>query len=331
LREDKAPEEAVIAPPAPLSAVTSSPAKARKAAARADAPAVRLSNEDKVLYPGKGYTKGDLARYYESVAEHALAHLAHRPLTLVRCPDGEGKPCFYQKHVGSGVPKAVGTVDVAEKEGGTGTYLVIEDVAGLVSLVQMGVLEIHPWGSTVADIEHPDRLIFDLDPDIGLSWDRIVEAALGLRKLLAGMGLETFAKTTGGKGLHVVLPVKPELGWDEAKGFTKAFAEAFAAAEPGRYTAVMAKRARKGRLFIDYLRNGRGNTAVGAFSTRARPGAPVSVPVSWAEVEDGIRSDAFTIETVATRLRKLRKDPWPGWDKAQEQSLVAAMRRLEPS
>jgi bifunctional non-homologous end joining protein LigD len=140
LREDKAPEEAVIAPPAPLSAVTSSPAKARKAAARADAPAVRLSNEDKVLYPGKGYTKGDLARYYESVAEHALAHLAHRPLTLVRCPDGEGKPCFYQKHVGSGVPKAVGTVDVAEKEGGTGTYLVIEDVAGLVSLVQMGVL-----------------------------------------------------------------------------------------------------------------------------------------------------------------------------------------------
>jgi bifunctional non-homologous end joining protein LigD len=145
------------------------------------------------------------------------------------------------------------------------------------------------------------------------------------------MGLETFAKTTGGKGLHVVLPVKPELGWDDAKGFTKAVAEAFAAAEPGRYTAVMAKRARKGRLFIDYLRNGRGNTAVGAFSTRARPGAPVSVPVSWAEVEDGIRSDAFTIETVPTRLRKLRKDPWPGWDKAQEQSLVAAMRRLEPS
>jgi bifunctional non-homologous end joining protein LigD len=249
-------------------------------------------------------------------------------LTLVRCPEGQGAACFFQKHVGSGVPKAVGTVDVAEKEGGTGTYLVIENVDGLVSLVQMGVLEIHPWGATVDDIEHPDRLIFDLDPDVGLPWDRIVEAALGLRKLLADLGLETFAKTTGGKGLHVVLPVKPELGWDEAKGFTKAVAEAFAAAEPERYTAVMAKRARKGRLFIDYLRNGRGNTAVGAFSTRARPGATVSVPVSWDEVEAGIRSDAFTIETLPERLRKLKKDPWPGWAKATQQSLAAAVRRF---
>jgi bifunctional non-homologous end joining protein LigD len=324
-RDDKAPEEAVIAPGVVPAAKEAVPKK--KAAAAAPA-RVRLSNEDKVLYPGSGFTKGDLGRYYETIAEYALPHLAHRPLTLVRCPEGQGAACFFQKHVGSGVPKAVGTVDVAEKEGGTGTYLVIENVEGLVSLVQMGVLEIHPWGSTVDDIEHPDRLIFDLDPDVGLPWDRIVEAALGLRKLLDDLGLETFAKTTGGKGLHVVLPVKPELGWDEAKGFTKAVAEAFAAAEPERYTAVMAKRARKGRLFIDYLRNGRGNTAVGAFSTRARPGATVSVPVSWDEVEAGIRSDAFTIETLPERLRKLKKDPWPGWAKATQQSLAAAVRRF---
>jgi bifunctional non-homologous end joining protein LigD len=338
LREDKAPNEAVIGPAgaAPEKAIarkkkatakkTNGTAKKKTApAARAQ---VRLSNEDKILYPGSGFTKGDLARYYETVAEHALPHLAHRPLTLLRCPEGQGAACFFQKHVGSGVPKAVGTVVVEEREGKDGTYLVIEDAAGLVSLVQMGVLEIHPWGSTVDDVEHPDRLIFDLDPDVGLSWDRIVDAAVGLRDLLADLGLETFAKTTGGKGLHVVLPVKPELGWDDAKRFTKAVAEAFAAAEPEKYTAVMAKRARKDRLFIDYLRNGRGNTAVGAFSTRARPGATVSVPVSWKEVEEGIRSDAFTIESVPARLRKLRKDPWSGWDKATKQSLVAAMSRL---
>jgi bifunctional non-homologous end joining protein LigD len=290
--------------------------------------AVKLSNEDKILYPGSGFTKLDLARYYETVAAHALPHLAHRPLTLVRCPEGEGKACFFQKHIGSGVPEAIGTVDVPEKDGSTGAYLVIEDLPGLIGLVQMGVLEIHPWGATADDLEHPDRLVFDLDPDVGLSWDRIVEAALALRKLLGELGLETFAKTTGGKGLHVVLPVKPELGWDDAKGFTKAIADAFAEAEPERYTAVMSKRARKGRLFIDYLRNGRGNTSVGAFSTRARPGATVSVPLSWAEVEAGVRSDAFTIETVPERLRKLRKDPWPGWDKACTQSLAAAVKRF---
>jgi bifunctional non-homologous end joining protein LigD len=326
LRDDKAPAEAVIAPAVAPAPAKRAPEKRKAAAARHTE--VRLSNEDKVLYPDGGFTKGDLARYYETVAAHALPHLAHRPLTLLRCPEGQGAQCFFQKHVGSGVPETVGTAEVAEKEGGTGTYLLIEDAAGLAGLVQMGVLEIHPWGGTVDDIEHPDRLIFDLDPDVGLAWDRIVEAALGLRRLLGEIGLESFPKTTGGKGLHVVLPVKPELGWDEAKGFTKAVAEAFAVAEPRRYTAVMSKRARKGRLFIDYLRNGRGNTAVGAFSTRARPGATVSVPVSWDEVERGIRSDAFTIETLPERLRTLKQDPWPGWAKATKQSLAAAVKRF---
>jgi bifunctional non-homologous end joining protein LigD len=333
IREDKVPEEAVIARPvAAPSATKGKPAEsaAKKGTAMRRAE-VKLSNEDKVLYPGSGFTKGDIARYYETVAARALPHLAHRPLTLVRCPEGEGKACFFQKHIGSGVPSAIGTVDVPEKDGSTGAYLVIEDVAGLIGLVQLGVLEIHPWGATADDIEHPDRLIFDLDPDVGLSWDRITEAALSLRKLLGELGLETFAKTTGGKGLHVVLPVKPELGWDDAKSFTKAIADAFAEAEPQRYTAVMSKRARKGRLFIDYLRNGRGNTAVGAFSTRARPGATVSVPLSWDEVEAGVRSDAFTIETLPERLRKLKKDPWPGWDEACKQSLAAAVKRFNPS
>jgi bifunctional non-homologous end joining protein LigD len=204
----------------------------------------------------------------------------------------------------------------------------VEDVAGLVGLVQIGVLEIHPWGSTIERPEQPDRLIFDLDPEEGLPWERIVEGALAMRQTLTALGLESFAKTTGGKGLHVVVPLTPKLDWDTAKEFSKAAAELLVAAAPTRYTTTLAKKARHGKIFIDYLRNGRGQTAVGAFSTRARAGAPVSAPLSWQEVENGVRSDAFSTATLPDRLAALPADPWAGFFEVKQQVSAAVRRKL---
>src|SRR5207249_3179079 len=210
----------------------------------------------------------------------ALPHLGFRPLSLVRCPEGWDKECFYQKHLSSGVPDVVGRVEIADK-GASETYLVIENLAGLIAMVQMGVLEIHPWGSTVKRLETPDRVTFDFDPDEGLPWREVTAAAIEMRAALAGIGLESFAKTTGGKGLHVVVPLAPKLGWDEVKEFAKWVADRFVAHYPDRFTANMAKRARQGRIFIDYLRNTRGATAIGAYSARARAGATVATPLFW--------------------------------------------------
>ena len=205
-------------------------------------------------------------------------------------------------------------------------YPYIEDLPGLIGLVQMGVLEIHPWGSRVNKLEMPDRVTMDLDPDEGLPWQRVTEAAVDVRDALAGIGLESFAKTTGGKGLHVVIPLTPKLGWDEIKAFAKWVADSLVAQCPQDFTANMAKRARRGRIYIDYLRNGRGATAVGAYTPRARPGAPVSTPVSWEEVEGGVRPDEFTVQTVPQRLSALPADPWAEIGKIR-QSISAAVRR----
>ncbi len=270
---------------------------------------VRLTNPDRVLYPEAGITKLALAQYYAAIADWALPHLAHRPLSLLRCPEGHHKHCFYQKHLSSGVPDVLGRVEITEKTVAR-PYLVIENLAGLVGIVQMGVLEVHPWGSTIDRIETPDRITFDFDPDIGLPWQRVTEAAIEMREALLGIGLQSFVKTTGGKGLHVVVPVAPRLGWDAVKEFARWVAERFVAAYPDRFTANMAKRARRGRIFIDYLRNMRGATAIGAYSPRAQPGAPVATPLSWEEVENGIRPDAFSVATVPTRLARLKSDPW---------------------
>jgi bifunctional non-homologous end joining protein LigD len=190
----------------------------------------------------------------------------------------------------------------------------------------MDVLEIHPWGSTIGNLETPDRVTFDLDPDEGLPWPRVTEAAVEIREALLGIGLKSFAKTTGGKGLHVVVPLTPKLQWDEAKAFTKWVADTLVAQSPGQFTANQTKKARQGRIYIDYLRNGRGATAVGAYSPRARPGAPVSTPLFWEEVENGMRPEAFTVETVPDRLAKLGADPWAEIGKIR-QSVSAAVRR----
>jgi bifunctional non-homologous end joining protein LigD len=216
---------------------------------------------------------------------------------------------FYQKHVGDEAPEAIKRFNIDGQEEPE-IYPYIEDLPGLIGLVQMGVLEIHPWGSRVEKLEMPDRVTMDLDPDEGLPWQRVTEAAIEVRDALAGIGLKSFAKTTGGKGLHVVVPLTPELNWDEVKSVAKWIADSLVARRPDYFTANVTKRARQGRIYIDYLRNGRGATAVGAYTPRARSGGPVSTPISWAEVEGGVRPDEFTVETVPHRLSALPADPW---------------------
>jgi bifunctional non-homologous end joining protein LigD len=299
--------------------------KSSRAAGPAAVAGVRLTHPDKVLYPGRGLTKLDLAQYYERIAEWILPHLVNRPLVLVRCPEGQGGECFYQKHLTEQFPAAV--LRVAVEEGGkTVPYGAVDSLPGLISLVQMGALELHVWGAHRDQIERPDYAVFDLDPDVGLPWERVAEAALGLRDLLAEAGLRSFLKTTGGKGLHVVLPLARRHTWDELKAFTRAVVEGMVAGQPDRYTSNPLKARRKGRIFVDYLRNGRGATSIGAYSSRSRPGAPVSTPLAWEELDGDVRGDTYTIENLPERLASLGADPWREMA-AVKQSITAAMKR----
>jgi len=268
---------------------------------------VRLSNPDKVLYPDQGITKGELADYYLAVADHMLPHVARRPLTLLRCPAGQETKCFYQRHAGSGVPDQLKTVAVPGFEE---PYLFIEDVGGLIAMVQMGVLEMHPWGVTVQEPDRADRIIFDLDPGEGLPFEEIIRAAHEVRTRLEKLGLRSFVKTTGGKGLHVVVPIRADRSWADVKQFAKSLSEKMAAGAPDRFLTRVSKAERSGRIFIDYLRNDPTSTAVGPYSTRARPGAPVALPLAWRQVREGLDPSAFTVETVPALIRKRKADPW---------------------
>ncbi|HVS03139.1 MAG TPA: DNA ligase D [Thermoanaerobaculia bacterium] len=289
---------------------------------------VKLSNPDRVLYPDQGITKRQLAHYYLEVAERILPHLSGRPLTLVRCPSGRHQECFYQKHLAEATPAALVPVEVREKSGKTTEYVAVESVAGVVSLVQLGVLEIHPWGSRRQHLDRPDVLIFDLDPGPGLAWTEVVGAARELRDLLAGLGLESFAKLTGGKGVHLVVPLRPQLEWGAAKAFARAVADMLAGQRPDRYTTNPLKSRRQRRIFIDYLRNGFGATAVAPYSTRARDGATVAVPVRWDELTPKTPPDKYTIKNLARRLAALRSDPWEGFFELPQElrpEIVAAL------
>ncbi|PYQ10067.1 MAG: DNA ligase D [Acidobacteria bacterium] len=299
-------------------------AEPKKAKADVVVAGVPITNPDRIVYPGQGLTKRDIALYYESIAGHILPHLEGRPTTLVRCPEGMGKPCFYQKHIGYWAPDTLRRVRIQEKKK-VGEYLVVDDLPGLIGLAQMGILEIHTWNSTVERLEEPDRVVFDLDPDAAVGWPAVVKTAERIRELLDGLGLAAYVKTTGGKGLHVVTPLRPDAGWDQCAEFSHVVAETIARRHPEEYLTEASKAARKGKIFIDWLRNVRGATSIAAYSTRARPGAPVSVPVTWEELAR-TRPDGYTVQTLSARLASLEQDPWAGYDQAG-QPLSSALRQ----
>ncbi len=268
-----------------------------------------ITHPDKLLWPEPGITKQELLDYYGLVAERMLPHVANRPLTLVRCPNGFGKPCFFQKHPGAGTLPGLRSVSIREKEG-KAPYSVLDDQLGLFGLVQLGALEIHTWGSRADDFEHPDILVFDLDPDEGVDYQAVIDGAHAVRQVFEHAKLESFVKTTGGKGLHVCVPISPDLSWDEAKEFTNHVASAMAAQAPSLYVATQSKAKRKGKTFIDYLRNARGATFIAPYSTRARENAPIAVPLEWDELSLKLPPAHFNVRNVGKRLAQLGRDPF---------------------
>ncbi len=323
LREDKNPEDVVREKT--MAGGPAGPEGGGEGAGPLTVAGVRVSSPDRVLWPGQGVTKGELFSYYEAVADAMLPQLVDRPLTLVRCPSGADEKCFYQKHAKDSIPDLVPRVRIEEKDGAE-PYMFVDGLPSLIALVQIGVLEFHVWGSRRDRLERPDRLVFDLDPDEELAFGAVARAALDLRERLAGLGLESFPKSTGGKGLHVVVPVTRRSDWDEARGFTQAVARAMVADEPDRFTAKMTKSRRTGRIFVDYLRNARNATAIADYSTRARPGAPVAAPLAWDEVSPRAKDPpSHSIRDVPARLVE-GGDPWAGYDDVR-QSITVKMKK----
>ena len=282
---------------------------------------VKLTHPDKIVYEDGGITKAQLVAYYDAVSGPMLRHIADRPLSLVRRPTGTTRP-FFQKHDSGGFPAAFKKVKIPETTGETDIYLYIEDAAGLAASVQMSALELHIWGSHIDKLEHADRIVFDIDPDEGLDFAATRQAAIDIRDRLGAWGLQSFPMVTGGKGIHVVAPLRRTLEWPDIKLFCRTFAEKLAVDEPDRFTSNIRKATRRGRMFVDYLRNERGATAVCPYSTRAKPGCPVATPVSWAEVETLAASSMFSLGQAAARAQG--QDPWPDYFELT-QSITRAM------
>jgi bifunctional non-homologous end joining protein LigD len=288
---------------------------------------IPLTHPDKQVDSESKLTKQQLADYFWAVREHMLPHIIDRPLSIVRCPQGSTKPCFFQKHVTDNLPKGIDGIDIRGRRSGVvESYITLSSALGLAGLAQMGVLEIHPWGSTNRDIEKPDRLIFDLDPDEAIPWKTLAEGAKEVRSRLKDCKLETFLKTTGGKGLHIVAPINPEHDWPVVKEFAHAIANQMAAENKALYLTKMTKADRKGKIFIDYLRNDRGATSIAPFSPRARHGAPVAVPMDWKEL-DATKPPRFLVADFSDWKLRLRHDPWIAMLK-KRQSIPAKL--LEP-
>lgn len=283
---------------------------------------VAISNRDRVIFPESGQTKGQLADYYEAIAPLMLPWAAQRPISLVRCPQGRGKKCFFQKHDSGSFGAHVRHVPIREKDGGSEDYIYVEDAEGLLQCVQMGTIEFHGWGARSSAVEAPDRMIFDLDPDEGLDFEDVKAAATHIRDRLADLGLVSFAMLSGGKGVHVVVPLDPGHSWEAHKDFARRFAEALSLAEPERFLATMSKAKRKGKIFIDWLRNQRGATAVLPYSARARENAPVAVPIAWGELKDMASAHPFSIADAKRLHSRARGKSLAGWGFAQ-QSLPA--------
>ena len=277
--------------------------------ARVTVAGVSLSHPDRILYPEDGITKLDLARYYEAVGDWIVPHVAGRPLTLVRCPNGLGS-CFYMKHTRTWHPPDVIRQFRIREQKKTGEYAVVDSIAGIIALAQMNILEIHTWNATVDHLDQPDRIVIDLDPGPKVAWKDVVETARVVRVALDALGLRSFVKTTGGKGLHVVAPFVPQHDWNTCLAFARGVAEAIERQRPRHFSTSLAKHGREDKILLDYLRNNRGGTSVAAYSTRARPGCPVSVPIDWDELGPRLEPARFTVRTVGQRLRRLRVDPW---------------------
>ncbi|MFL5302952.1 MAG: DNA ligase D [Anaeromyxobacteraceae bacterium] len=334
LREDRDPREIVREVPSTSPASTPSLPVPQAATTRrrtrkptAEIAGVRMTYPDRLVYPDAGLTKRDVARYYEDVAEWMLPHVRGRPLTLVHCPAGVAGECRYMKHSKLWAPEAVRRVRIAEKTK-TGEYLVIDDAAALLSVVQMDVLEIHTWNSTTDRLEQPDRLVLDLDPGPEVRWLDVAGAARTLRDALLALGLDSAVKTTGGAGLHVVVPLAPERDWTECLAFSRALAAALVRHDPRLFTVNYVRKGREKKILLDYLRNNRTNTSVAAFSTRARAAATVSVPLAWDELGARLRPDRFTVKTLARRLRLLGADPWATYWTSGQRISVAALRAV---
>jgi bifunctional non-homologous end joining protein LigD len=277
---------------------------------------VRISHPDRLIYPNLGISKIQLARYYEEIADWIVPHVAGRPLTLVHCPAGLAAPCNYLKHAKAWGPSALRRVKIREKTK-VGEYLVADSIEAVVSLAQMGIVEIHTWNSTMEDIERPNRMVWDLDPGPAVTWKQVVKAAGLVRSVLKTLGLASWVKTTGGRGLHVVVPIRPARDVATCLEFSRDVSEAIAQTDPQLYTTTFAKRGRERKILIDYLRNNRTNTSICAFSPRARPGAVVSMPLDWSDLNAS--PERWTLTTVPQRLKHRRGDPWATyWTAAQE-------------
>jgi bifunctional non-homologous end joining protein LigD len=318
----------------PVERPTEKSARSPARSFRVDVAGVSLSHPDRVLFPDVGVTKLGLARYYESIADWIVPHVIDRPLTLVRCPNGLGArstaeqpACFYMKHSKVWAPPALRRVRIPELRK-IGEYLIADSVAAVVGLVQMDVLEIHTWNSRFARIERPDRIVIDLDPGDGVAWADVVTAAKTVRALFEALDLACFAKTTGGRGLHIVVPITPRADWTECLAFARGCALALVRAHPDTFTERFARRGRERKILVDYLRNNRTNTSIAAYSTRARTGAPISVPIAWSELTATTTPDRFTIVTVPRRLSKLRRDPWKAYAATRQTIPRGAVRAL---
>jgi bifunctional non-homologous end joining protein LigD len=279
---------------------------------------VRISNRERVIFPESGQTKGELADYYDAVAPLMLPWLASRPISLVRCPQGRGKKCFFQKHDSGSFGPSVHHVPVTEKRGNVEDYLYVEDAEGLLTCVQMGTIEFHGWGSRASDVEAPDRMVFDLDPDEGLDFEDVKSAARDIHAKLTDIGLTSFAMLSGGKGVHIVVPLTPGHSWEAHKDFSKRFAEALSMAEPDRFIANMSKAKRVGKIFVDYLRNQRGATAVLPYSARARAGAPVAAPIAWNELKDVKDAHPWSIGDAKRLIDRAASKSLAGWGFAEQ-------------
>jgi bifunctional non-homologous end joining protein LigD len=286
---------------------------------------VHISHPDRLIYPDQEISKVQLARYYESIADWIVPHVTGRPLTLVHCPAGIASPCMYLKHAKQWGPRALRRVKIQEKTK-VGEYLVADNIEGVVSLAQMGIVEVHTWNSTDDDVERPNRIVWDLDPGPEVAWKDVVAAAKVVRDVLQALELESWVKTTGGRGLHVVMPITPARDWSECLEFSRSVSEAIERTDPQRYTTTFAKAGRQQKILIDYLRNNRTNTSVCAFSPRARPGAMVSMPLEWRELAAG--PERWTLLTVPQRLKRRKSDPWAGYGTASQRLSNASIRAI---